>query len=146
MIAVVLISRKIVDREHSEIKTPANICRFTVYENLHVENSFPESNCQYTALNFLNLHKISKIYLYINTVELPQPKSLQATRSYADGLKTNYISIRITKIYLYISPQSVYHSKIAYRQPVICRFTKDKLSNTMTKIYNNAPSFVTKAL
>ena len=51
---------------------------------------------------------MSKIYLYINKVELPQQNSLQATRTYADGLKTNYISIRSTKIYLYISAQLNY--------------------------------------
>ena len=45
---------------------------------LHVKYSFPDSNCQYTALNFLT--NIKNLSVYISTVELPQHNSLQATR------------------------------------------------------------------
>ena len=112
---------------------------FKEYMKIAPGNLFPGFKLSiYSLIYFLILHKISKIYLYINTVELPQQNSLQATRSYADRLKTNYISIKSTKIYLYISAQSIYHSTIAYRQLVLCRLTKDKLSiNINDKIFKN---------
>ena len=63
---------------------------------------------------------MSKIYLYINKVELPQQNSLQATRTYADGLNDKlYIYKKHKNLSLYISTVELpQHNSLQVTRPM----------------------------